>query len=273
MSRPTKPERLQNPIRLLRHILRSAGRTSCSQAELAEKVDISVDSIRGIESGRQTLTEKMANRILCETGAAWNAEDKCWRFWKPTGPVYTREHYDTYLDMLKKEETRLREPTEFFAMLRIRLLLKTLPPEEAFKFSFSLNSFLGGERKKFCPDSFAEFFKDACGFIEVRPELDRDHPLFMLRNYPTRLLRQIIWNKQPSKPTRTPVSAEEIEAMSKDLRPIDFDFAGYDHILKHPELLEEEQKQIAALYSRAEYVLKLQRTMEQQLAKKKRVRK
>src|SRR5262249_13699261 len=50
-----------------------------------------------------------------------------------------------------------------------------------------LNTFLENNRKEFSPDQFAELFEDATSYIEVHPELDRDHPLVVFRRYPRRL--------------------------------------------------------------------------------------
>jgi transcriptional regulator with XRE-family HTH domain len=188
MPRPTKPERMNNAIRQLRCILANPlNNKPLTQDELAKITDVPLDSLRGIECGRQALSARMLNRIRCETGAAWNEQDHRWRFWKSDGATYRREHYLKFRELIGRDVEKARPLDIFLAALRIKLLMETLSPEAQFKFNFRLNSFLEKNRKEFCPDQFAELFEDASSYIEAHPELDRDHPLLVFRRYPPRL--------------------------------------------------------------------------------------
>jgi hypothetical protein len=235
MPRPTRLERLNNAIRQLRTLLASPGRSALNQAELSTLADIPLDTLRGVESGRAPLSELILNRIRMETGAAWNPQDERWRVWKVDGPLYAREHYVRYQEMLTLRQEMLINDDQFFASLRIRLLLETLSPKEAYKFHFRLNTFLEKSRKEFCPEKFAELFYDACGFIEVHPELDRYHPLQMRRSYPGRL-RQHTKYKMPSFAPSEHPDLDELKQITAATIPTDFDLKGYEKTLaKQPE--------------------------------------
>jgi hypothetical protein len=191
MPHRPRPGRENNPIRQLRRILALPPPASwgghLSQAQLSEIIDIPLDSIRDVECGRVGFTPRMQNRILGETGAAWNETDQCWRFWKQDGPTYTREHFVKYRELIGRHVESTFPIDIFLAALRIKLMLETLPPRQQFKFLFRLNSFLEASRKEFCPDHFEQLFADASGFIAARPELDRENPLSVFRGYPARL--------------------------------------------------------------------------------------
>jgi hypothetical protein len=188
MPRQTRPERLNNPLRQLRGILANPpDNKPLTQAQFAGITDVPLDSVRGIEAGRQAFSSRMQNRIRCETAAAWNEQDQRWRFWKRDGPTYRREHYLKFRELIGRDVEDARRLDIFLAALRIKLLTETLSPEAQFKFNFRLNSFLEKNRKEFCPDQFAELFEDASSYIEAHPELDRDNPLLVFRRYPPRL--------------------------------------------------------------------------------------
>jgi hypothetical protein len=188
MPRPTRPELLNNPIRQLRRILAPPlGKKYLSQRELSAIVDIPLDSLRSVESNRLDFSPLMRNRIKCETGGVFDDRDECWRFWKPDGPKYCREHYLKYRELIGKDVEKALPLDVFLAALRIKLLMETLRPEKQFKFLFRLNTFLESNRKEFCPAQFAELFADASSYIEAHPELDREHPLVVFRRYPPRL--------------------------------------------------------------------------------------
>jgi hypothetical protein len=229
MPRPTAPARLDNPVRQLRFELAPPARGALSQAELASIVDIPLDSLKGAESGRMSFSPLMQNRILCETGAAWNEEDKRWRFWKPNGPLYRREHYCNYRELIEKGQNLYLDHVAIFIYWRIKLLLEELPPKKQFKFFFRLNSFLGDNHKEFCPDKYIEFFKDACGFIEAIPEIDRFKPGVARFAYDERLLQYLklddeIWQRFNT----------------------GFDLAGYEKALKKPAPKKPKRRQTSA---------------------------
>lgn len=217
MSRPTPPERLDNPIRQLRFELAPPGRNALSQAELAPLVDIPLDSLKGLESGRITFSPLMQNRIKLETCAVWNTEDRRWRFGTPKGPLYHREDYLQYRLLIDMSQQLWLHHDAFFAFWRIKLLLETLEPKAQFKFVFRLNAFLEENRQEFCPERFAEFFKDASGFIELLPELDRSHPTHARRTYAKRLLRHL-----------------KIDDETWERFKVGFDLEGYEKALKRP---------------------------------------
>jgi hypothetical protein len=185
--RPTRPDRLNNPIRQLRFILAPMA-SPLSQAELARITDVPLDSLKGVECGRQgghrELSPRIENRIRCETGAAWNYDDKCWRFWRKDGPAYTREHYLKYRALIEAHSDAAVPLDTYLAALRIKLLMETLPAKDRFKFHFRLNLFLEENRKEFCAGRFAELFEDVSNYIEAIPEMDRNHPLVIARRYP-----------------------------------------------------------------------------------------
>lgn len=188
MPRPTRPELLNNPIRQLRRLLAPPlGKKYLSQRELSVIVDVPLDSLRSVESGRMDFSPLMRNRIMCETGGVFDDRDECWRFWKPDGPKYCREHYLRYRELITKDVEKALPFDAFLAALRIKLLMETLRPEKQFKFLFRLNTFLENSRKEFCPAQFAALFADATSYIEAHPELDRNHPLLVFRRYPPRL--------------------------------------------------------------------------------------
>jgi hypothetical protein len=239
MSRPTKPERMNNPLRQLRFILAPPLSKALTQEQLAKITDIPLDSLRGIESGRQSrqgLSARMLNRIRFETGAAWNEQDQCWRFWTTNGATYRREHYVKFRELLEGSVEEVSRLDVFFASLRIRLLLETLTKKTRFKFLFRLNSFLENNRKEFCRDQFAELFDDACGFIEAHPEVDREHPLRLFRGYQPRLLLNI-------RPI-PPAEQSQVE--------FSFDLAGYRKALKRPERAPRVKEKPAAASSSGE---------------------
>jgi len=190
MPRPTKPERMNNPLRQLRYILAPPLSKALTQEQLAKVTDIPLDSLRGVESGRQGkqgLSERMQNRIRCEIGAVFNEQDQRWRFWESNGATYQREHYLKFRELLASKVEEMLPLDIFLAALRIKLLLETLLAKERLKFLFRLNSFLEKNRKEFCPTKFVELFKDASSYIEARPELDRAHPLQLFRGYLPRM--------------------------------------------------------------------------------------
>jgi hypothetical protein len=198
MPRPTRPELLNNPIRQLRRVLAPPlGKKYLSQRELSVIVDIPLDSLRSVESGRMDFSSLMRNRIMCETGGVFDDRDECWRFWKPDGPKYCREHYLKYRELITKDVEKALPLDVFLAALRIKLLMETLRPEKQFKFLFRLNTFLESSRKEFCSAQFAELFADASSYIEARPELDREHPLLVFRRYPPRLA-PVLSKNQPA---------------------------------------------------------------------------
>src|SRR5215468_10898501 len=77
------------------------------------------------------------------------------------------------------------------------------------------NTFLDDNRKKLCPGHFVELFFDASGRVGANPELDRDHPMRVLRFYYPRILQYV-----PDKKT--------LEEWSK----IQFDLAGYETMIR-----------------------------------------
>jgi hypothetical protein len=260
MPRQPPKERRNNPIRKLRGILAVPGNKSLSQRDLAPIVDIPLDLLKRVESGRKDFDPLIQNRILCETGASWDERDKCWRFWQQNGQKYTREHWLNYRKLLteKIEEFVISRADIFFAEMRIRLLLEQLPPIKRFKFLFRLNSFLENSRKEFCPDQFAELFKDATGFIEAYPEIDRDHPMIIRRGYPKRLLEHSPFPYSPppwikvGQPSSTPTSAEFTDWLDKAFNPADFDLAGYEKVLTQPQPQAKKQRKKAAAVSSGE---------------------
>jgi len=274
MSRPTRPDRLKNPIRQLRKALASEGRDYLNQAQLSEIVDIPVDTIKDLESGRASLSDRVQNRILCETGAAWNKEDELWRFWKVNGPTYAREHYERFRKEIERQEWPISLDV-FMAQERIRLLLETLPPKARFKLLFRLNTFLEEARKEFCPEAFEELFGDMSGYIEARPELDRDHPLTVMRGYPHEIFSRLTWDRSLSADDRKKLATfdslskklenrylaraerkrilkqiEEqerlLDRLGMEARPISFDLTGYQEAIKRQqESPQAEQPQSA----------------------------
>lgn len=240
MPRPTRPELRNNAIAQLRQILAPPlGKKHLSQDELSTIVDIPLNSLRSVECGRLPFSPLMRNRIMCETGAVFDDRDECWRFWKPNGPKYSREHYLKFRELLEKRmEGIMARRDIFFASLRIKLLLEALPPKKRFKFLFRLNSFLETNRKEFCPGRFAELFDDACGFIEAYPELDRDHPMFVTRGYPERLIRHV--HSEPPPPILAPPqNIKDQEKFNRwfedEVTPVSFDQAGYEKSLRQPK--------------------------------------
>ena len=233
MPRRTKPERMKNPIRQLRSILAVPG-SHLSQADLSMIVDIPLDSLSGIESGRQGrqgFSPLMQNRIKMNTGAVWNEKDECWRFWQEDGPKYTREHYQKYrVLMASHTEGNMLQLDIFFAVTRIRLLMETLPPRQRMKFWFRLNTFLDDNRKELCRGHFVELFFDANGRVGANPELDRNHPMRVVRFYHPRILRYL---PDPKK----------LEEWSK----IQFDLTGYEKMIK-----QERQRDVTGVLPRAE---------------------
>src|SRR5262245_37099326 len=150
MPRPTRPERRNNAIRQLRGILANPpDNKPLTQDEMAKITDVPLDSLRGIEAGRQAFSSRVKNRIRCETAAAWNEQDQCWRCWKKDGPKYSREYYLKFRELIDKDVESALPLDSFLAALRIKLLLETLPAKERFKFLFRLNSFLEDNRKEF----------------------------------------------------------------------------------------------------------------------------
>jgi hypothetical protein len=212
-------------------------------------VDIPLDSLKGLESGRLSFTPKMWNRILCETGATWNQEDKRWRFGTPDGPLYTRLHYDQYRQGIEQAQKHSINLDVFLAQERIRLLLETLSPKARFKFFFRLNTFLEGARKEFCPEQFAELFRDMSSFIEIRPELDRAHPLAVMRGYPSQIMSRISWEapeKLQTAPELNNLPLEELEALTAQARPILFDLKGYQEAVQAAKEGVREEPKVSA---------------------------
>lgn len=243
MPRQPPEERRDNPVRRLRQLLAVPGSKSLSQGELAPIVDIPLDLLKRVEAGRKDFDPMIRNRILCETGASWDERDKIWRFWQQNGPKYTREHWINYRKLLteKMDDFVISRADIFFAEMRIRLLLEQLPPIKRFKFLFRLNSFLETSRKEFCPDQFAELFRDTSGFVEAYPELDRDRPMVVRRGYPQRLLEHSPFLHSPptwikmGQPSSPPTSAEFTDWLDKAFNPGDFDLTGYEKTLKQPQ--------------------------------------
>jgi hypothetical protein len=211
--------RFESPIRKLREILASPDKPkgrAASQQWFAKIADIPLDSLRSLEIDRMRFSPMVQSRIKMNTGAVWHEDDKCWRFWQEDGPRYTREHYQKYRELLARHaEGIMLQLDIFFAAMRIRLLMETLPPRERAKFFFRLNTFLSDIREEFCPDQFVELFFDASGRIGANPELDRDHPMRVVRFYYPRILRYL---PDPKK----------LEEWSK----IRFDLTGYEKMIK-----------------------------------------
>ena len=132
MPRQTRPERLNNPLRQLRGILANPpDNKPLTQAQFAGITDVPLDSVRGIEAGRQAFSSRMQNRIRCETAAAWNEQDQRWRFWKRDGPTYRREHYLKFRELIGRDVEDARRLDIFLAALRIKLLRKRSLPKHS----------------------------------------------------------------------------------------------------------------------------------------------
>jgi transcriptional regulator with XRE-family HTH domain len=220
---------MNNAIRQLRHALPNPrGNKPLSQAQLAEITDVPLDSLRGIEAGRQAFSPRMKNRIRCATAAVWNEQDQCWHFWEKDGPRYQQDHYLQYREAISRDVEGALPFDAFLAALRIKLLMETLSPEAEIKFLFRLNSFLENNRKEFCPDRFVELFEDASSYIEAYPGL-------AFRRYPQRLAR--ILKLAPGTPA-------VIDWFVKKLNPADYE------IIQQPQLsTKKRRKKVAAVSS------------------------
>jgi transcriptional regulator with XRE-family HTH domain len=84
-----------NPLKVLRALARSES-APLSQAELAEASTIPVDSIRGIENNRRTLTETHLHRIKVNLGAEWDPKRKTWFFAFSPATPYSAELYEKF---------------------------------------------------------------------------------------------------------------------------------------------------------------------------------
>jgi hypothetical protein len=230
MSRLPPKARLNNPIRKLREVLARPGNKSLSQTELAPLIDVPLDLLKRVEAARAKFNRQIQNRILLQTGAAWNENDKCWRFWEETGPKFTREHYEKYRELTAEhvEGTMLQLDT-FFAAARIKLLMEALPPTKRSKFLFRLNTFLTESQEELCPNDFVEFFYDACGRVTASPERDRDHPMRVSRFYFPRIMRCL-------------PDLKKLEEWAK----IQFDLAGYEKMIK-----QERARDVTGVLPRA----------------------
>ncbi len=74
----TRPNRRDNPLRKLREILGEEGQPM-HQQEFADRIGVSVATVRSIEAGRRKMTEdNCLNQIFVTLKATWNERDQNW---------------------------------------------------------------------------------------------------------------------------------------------------------------------------------------------------
>src|SRR5258708_17119079 len=71
MARPPNPKHKNNPLRQLRGVLASSGRTHISQIELAQICGISANTIKKIEFASRRLNPGVLTKVAIATGASW----------------------------------------------------------------------------------------------------------------------------------------------------------------------------------------------------------
>jgi hypothetical protein len=210
--RPTRPDRLNNPLRQLRFILVPKGRSALNQAELAAVVGIPLNTLKNLECGRAPFSSLYRNRIRCETGFKWHQTKERWH-WAPDPDEFaTYERYLRYRTTIEKRTEELRREDLAFIGLRIQSLMETVKPWDQFRILFRINTFLEQLRQEFCPDDLLQLFNDACSdLVEFPKSTDGTFKAHMLRMYPPQLLAH---------------------SKLETYRPLEFDRIGYDKEVK-----------------------------------------
>jgi transcriptional regulator with XRE-family HTH domain len=80
-----------NPIRLLREV---AG--GLTQTQLSEATTIPLDSVRGLENNRRTLSERHLERIKFNLGAEWDPKREVWHLVDRPDEPYSSEWYQKF---------------------------------------------------------------------------------------------------------------------------------------------------------------------------------
>jgi DNA-binding XRE family transcriptional regulator len=82
MSRKPKPENENNPLRQLRALICETA--AITQADLAERCDIPVPTIRAIEAGQRKFSQAVQKKVERMTGARWDDKKKHWvsEYWQ-----------------------------------------------------------------------------------------------------------------------------------------------------------------------------------------------
>jgi hypothetical protein len=192
MPRKPSPQQAANPLRQLRALLAQPGKGTLSQFELGQLLGLNLDAIKSLEYNRAELNYRHWEKIQYETGAVWHREDKRWRFWEVNGPLYTREHYQTYRELLKRNHAGNLALDAFTVHEKVRILLGKADSKHGLQFLFALNQFLEDWRRKLCPHNFQSFFENLTTLIEVQPDRGREQPMTLLRTYREPLLTYIL---------------------------------------------------------------------------------
>ena len=125
MPRPPKKGNEDNPLRRLRDAL-GTDQAPIPQHELAELLNLSPETVKSIEAGRRSLTEKLLEWIYVNLGAYWSERQRTWTSIGSREP-FTREASDRW-----RQAGLDRDLESHSLMLRLMLLLE-YAPEEKFK--------------------------------------------------------------------------------------------------------------------------------------------
>jgi hypothetical protein len=91
----TRPERRDNPLRILRQILGENGKPM-HQEEFAVRVGVPVATLRSIEAGRRPMTESNClKQIFVTLKAAWNEREGKWKIFGSKWD-YEKRHADLF---------------------------------------------------------------------------------------------------------------------------------------------------------------------------------
>jgi transcriptional regulator with XRE-family HTH domain len=90
----TRRNRLNNPLRKLRLILSEDGKTPLDQVQFANRIGLSVATVRAIEAGRRPLSEQCAMQIFVILGASWSNKNQQWNVLGNSKVPYEKKHAD-----------------------------------------------------------------------------------------------------------------------------------------------------------------------------------
>jgi hypothetical protein len=129
MGRPQKYK--SSPLFKLRRIL--GERSPMPQNEFAAKIDVSLDTIQAIETGRRGLTQGVLKKIVTALWAVWDPKGSRWMLQYASPPQeFTRELFGQYQSFIVKKAP-IRESDPEVIKMRIDALFETVAADSWMK--------------------------------------------------------------------------------------------------------------------------------------------
>jgi hypothetical protein len=164
MPRQPRPENILHPLKLLRGLLSQDPSKPVSQARLAERIDMSVNSIKMTEVGDREMSRPLKDKIAAVLGAVWSDERKRWEFsWSKdaTPHVFSYELSCRYQEMIGVlPDPRMKVDVEGDIMRKIALLIDRVPPDRWWLMVLQWWEDIGAATAAFFPERGDDFDKE-----------------------------------------------------------------------------------------------------------------